>query len=50
VRAYLAADGERAPDPPPGYYPVIPAHCQICHASVTCDPSLSSKHRGAGWP
>jgi hypothetical protein len=49
VRAYLAAGGERAPDPPPGYYPVIPAKCPICHAKVTFDIKLNSKQRGAGW-
>ncbi len=49
VRAYLAAGGEKAPDPPPGYYPVIPAHCPICHAKVTFDVRLSSRQRGAGW-
>jgi len=49
VRAYLAAGGERAPEPPPGYYPVIPAKCPICHAKVTFDVKLSSKYRGAGW-
>ena len=49
VRAYLAAGGERAPDPPPGYYPVIPVKCPVCHAKVAFDIKLSSKHRGAGW-
>lgn len=49
VRAYLAAGGERAPEPPPGYYPVIPAKCPICHAKVTFDVKLSSRYRGAGW-
>ena len=49
VRAYLAAGGERTPDPPPGYYPVIPAKCPICHAAVTSDIQLNSSYRGAGW-
>jgi hypothetical protein len=49
VRTYLAAGGERAPDPPSGYYPIIPARCTICHAKVTFDIKLSSKQRGAGW-
>jgi len=49
VRAYLAAGGERAPEPPPGYYPVIPAKCPICYARVAFDVNLSSKYRGAGW-
>ena len=49
VRAYLVNGGERAPEPPPGYYPVIPAACPICGAVVIFDPKLSSKRRGAGW-
>ena len=49
VRAYLSAGGERTPDPPPGYYPVIPTRCPICTARVTFDISLSSNQRGAGW-
>ena len=49
VRAYLAAGGERAPEPPPGYYPVIPAKCPICHAAVTFDITTSCSYRGAGW-
>jgi hypothetical protein len=49
VRAYLSAGGQAPPDPPPGYYPVIPARCPICHAPVTCDFQLSSHGRGAGW-
>jgi len=48
VRAYLAAGGERAPDPPPGFFPVIPTQCPICHAKVIFDIKRSSKHRGAG--
>jgi|GEM_PF-2181692 len=49
VRAYLADGGDRAPDPPPGFYPVIPSKCPICHSKVTFDIQLSSKYRGAGW-
>jgi hypothetical protein len=49
VRAYLAAGGKRAPEPPVGYYPVIPTKCPICHAAVTFDITLSSRFRGAGW-
>jgi len=49
VRIYLADGGERAPDPLPGFYPVIPSLCPICHARVAYDAKLSSKHRGAGW-
>ncbi|MEW5869095.1 MAG: hypothetical protein AB1894_07465 [Chloroflexota bacterium] len=49
VRAYLEAGGERAPDPPLGYYPVHPAKCPICGAETAYEPKLSSKRRGAGW-
>jgi hypothetical protein len=49
VRVYLAAGGESTPEPPPGYYPVIPAKCPICHAGVTFDITLSCSYRGAGW-
>ncbi len=49
VTEYLKAGGERAPDPPPGFYPVAPALCPICKAEAVYDPSLGSKHRGAGW-
>ncbi len=49
VADYLRAGGERAPDPPPGYYPVAPVACPICGAATIFDNSLSSKRRGAGW-
>ncbi len=49
VTEYLKAGGERAPDPPLGFYPVAPALCPICKAEAVYDPSLSSKRRGAGW-
>jgi hypothetical protein len=49
VTAYLKAGGERAPDPPPGFYPVSPASCPICSAPTVFDHRLSSKQRGAGW-
>jgi hypothetical protein len=49
VRAYLAAGGVLAPDPPPGYYPVVPTRCPICHAAVSFDRELSTSYRGAGW-
>jgi hypothetical protein len=49
VRLYLEAGGERAPEPPPGYYPVRPARCPICGAETVYEPTLSSKRRGAGW-
>jgi hypothetical protein len=49
VAAYLKAGGERAPDPPPGYYPVVPSICPICRAPAVFDNRLSSVRRGAGW-
>ena len=51
VRAYLAEGGSRAERPPFGFYPVHPARCPIkrCGASVSFEPSLSSRARGAGW-
>lgn len=49
VRVYLADGGDRAPEPPPGFYPVIPSKCPICHSKVTFDIQLSNHHRGAGW-
>jgi hypothetical protein len=49
VTDYLRAGGERAPDPPPGYFPIAPAACPICGAETYCAPGLNSKRRGAGW-
>ena len=49
VAEYLKNGGERAPDPPPGYYPVAPSACPICQAETIFDPTLSSKQRGVGW-
>ncbi len=49
VYEYLKAGGERAPDPPPGYYPVAPMACPVCKAEAIYEPRLSSKRRGAGW-
>jgi hypothetical protein len=49
VADYLKAGGERAPDPPPGYFPVAPAACPVCGAETYYVESLSSRRRGAGW-
>ncbi len=49
VAAYLKAGGERAPDPPPGFFPVAPSTCPICGKETINDPSLDSRERGAGW-
>jgi hypothetical protein len=46
---YLRAGGERAPDVPSGYYPVVPQVCPICGAQAYYVPGLSSRRRGAGW-
>jgi len=49
VAGYLKAGGARSPDPPPGYFPVVPQHCPVCGAETYSVPGLSSKRRGAGW-
>lgn len=49
VADYLRRGGERAPDPPDGYYPTPPLACPICGAETVFHPRLSSKYRGAGW-
>ena len=49
VADHLKDGGERAPDPPAGYYPMLPACCPICGADVQLDTTLSSKKRGVGW-
>lgn len=49
VMDYLKAGGERAPDPPPGYFPVAPATCSVCGAEAYYVADLNSKRRGAGW-
>jgi hypothetical protein len=46
---YLKAGGERTPDPPPGFFPVVPLACPICGAETYYVPDLNSKRRGAGW-
>lgn len=49
VSAYLKAGGERAPNPPPGFFPVAPSTCPICGKDTIYDASLDSRERGAGW-
>lgn len=49
VAGYLKAGGERAPDPPAGFYPVAPQACPVCGAQAYYVPGLNSKRRGAGW-
>lgn len=49
VLAYLASGGERAPEPPSGYFLGLPEKCPVCGAKVYADTSLDSPHRGTGW-
>jgi hypothetical protein len=49
VADYLRKGGERAPDVPSGYYPVVPQVCPVCGAGTYYVPDLTSKHRGVGW-
>ena len=49
VLAYLRKGGQRAPDPPHGYYPLAPDRCPVCGAPAYFEPKLSSHRRGAGW-
>lgn len=49
VADYLRKGGERAPEPPHGYYPYAPEKCPVCGAPAYFEPGLSSKRRGAGW-
>ena len=49
LQAYLAAGGERIPDPPLGYTPVRPKACPICGARTANEPLLTSPQRGMGW-
>jgi hypothetical protein len=49
VAAYLKEGGERAPDPPPGFFPVAPSACPICGKDTIYDPPLDSREGGAGW-
>jgi len=49
VAAYLKAGGERAADPPPGYFVTKPARCPQCGAPTHVDTRLSSSIRGIGW-
>ncbi len=49
VAAYLRKGGQRAPDPPHGFYPIAPERCPVCGAPAYFEPKLSSQRRGAGW-
>lgn len=49
VQTYLKSGGEPAPNPPDGFYAVLPHQCPICGAAVQPDPRRNSPVRGAGW-
>lgn len=49
VAAYLRKGGQRAPDPPHGFFPLAPDRCPVCGAPAYFEPKLSSKRHGAGW-
>ena len=49
VAAYLKDGGERAQEPPAGFFPVVPQTCPVCGAETFFVPELSSRRRGAGW-
>lgn len=49
VADYLRKGGERAPNPPAGYFPVVPLVCPVCGGETFYVASLNSKRRGAGW-
>jgi hypothetical protein len=46
---YLKDGGEQTPEPPAGYFPVVPQVCPVCGGDTFYVPLLNSKHRGAGW-
>jgi hypothetical protein len=49
VAAYLRKGGQRAPDPPHGFYPEAPERCPVCGAPAYFEPKLCNKRHGAGW-
>jgi hypothetical protein len=49
LSAYLSNGGETAPQPPEGYFAVLPIKCPICDAEVRYQQRLSSRGRGIGW-
>lgn len=49
VERYLKNGGESAPNPPDGFYAVLPHRCPVCGASVQSDPRQNSPVRGNGW-
>jgi hypothetical protein len=49
VEEYLKAGGEKAEDPPPGFYPYVPEACPICGSSCYQERRVTSVKRGTGW-
>ncbi len=49
VADYLRKGGERAPEPPFGFYAVLPEKCPVCGAPVYLERKLTSRNRGLGW-
>jgi hypothetical protein len=49
VREYLEAGGERAPDYPDDYWPIVPEQCLICGSPCEAHPPLNFDAHGLGW-
>lgn len=49
VQNYLNTGGSPAPNPPDGFYAVVPHRCPVCGSLVKPDPRRTSPVRGAGW-
>jgi len=49
AETYLKRGGKPAPNPPDGFYAVLPHHCPVCGAAVQPDLHLNSPVRGTGW-
>jgi len=49
VQSYLAGGGEAAPNPPDGFYAVLPHSCPVCGAAIRPENRLNSPVRGLGW-
>ncbi len=45
VADYLRKGGERAPEPPHGFYPYAPEKCPVCGSPAYFEPKLSSRRR-----
>ena len=49
VREYLEAGGERAPDCPDDFWPLVPEQCPICGSPCEAHPPLNFAAHGLGW-